>query len=190
MFQWFESKEAFKRYVPRLKALSLAAESWLLEAGRMKGWCGACRQITTLRIVHPGGEGWCDLRENILCECGLNGRMREIVEALNTVIQDSRAQKVLMFERVTPLFSKVQEQYPFVEGCEFLGEDVPGGSLKNIQGTMVRSENMLHLSYSENSFDLVFHGDVLEHVSDTQAALRECGRVLKPRGDAVHLPLF
>jgi len=46
----------------------------------------------------------------------------------------------------------------------------------------VRSEDLQRLSYSEASFDLVVHSDVLEHVPDVEQALAEIHRVLKPGG--------
>jgi SAM-dependent methyltransferase len=38
------------------------------------------------------------------------------------------------------------------------------------------------LPYPGGSFDVVLHSDTLEHVADPMAALRECGRVLGPKG--------
>ena len=46
----------------------------------------------------------------------------------------------------------------------------------------VPQEDITRLSYPDNSFDLVLHSEVLEHVPDTEKALRECRRVLKPKG--------
>jgi SAM-dependent methyltransferase len=38
------------------------------------------------------------------------------------------------------------------------------------------------MPYADGSFDLVVHGDTLEHVPEPVAALRECGRVLSREG--------
>jgi SAM-dependent methyltransferase len=38
------------------------------------------------------------------------------------------------------------------------------------------------LPYNDATFDVVIHSDTLEHVPDPIAALKECGRVLKPDG--------
>ncbi|MEM1330741.1 MAG: methyltransferase domain-containing protein [Planctomycetota bacterium] len=50
--------------------------------------------------------------------------------------------------------------------------------------TLVRypDEDMTSLSFDDGSFDLVVHGDTLEHVPDAVAGLRECRRVLAPGG--------
>lgn len=42
--------------------------------------------------------------------------------------------------------------------------------------------DMMNMSFSDNSFDMILHSDTLEHVSDPVRALSECHRVLKPGG--------
>lgn len=49
----------------------------------------------------------------------------------------------------------------------------------------VKKEDITNLSYEDNSFDLVVHSEVLEHVYDVDRALSECGRILKPNGVCV-----
>lgn len=46
----------------------------------------------------------------------------------------------------------------------------------------IRREDMTALSYPNQSFDLVLHSDVLEHIGDYKKAIAECRRVLKPSG--------
>jgi SAM-dependent methyltransferase len=46
----------------------------------------------------------------------------------------------------------------------------------------VRSEDLMCLSYEDNSFDWVLHSETLEHVPDFQSAWGEIYRVLKPGG--------
>lgn len=45
-----------------------------------------------------------------------------------------------------------------------------------------RKEDITNLSYSNNSFDLVLHSDVLEHIPDIKKTLDETRRILKPKG--------
>ena len=49
----------------------------------------------------------------------------------------------------------------------------------------VAHEDLLALSYSDESFDLVLHSDSLEHVPDVDRALSELYRVLKPGGASI-----
>lgn len=46
-------------------------------------------------------------------------------------------------------------------------------------------EDITCLSYANDSFDLVIHSEVLEHVAEVNKALSECVRVLKPNGVCV-----
>jgi SAM-dependent methyltransferase len=55
------------------------------------------------------------------------------------------------------------------------GEEVPGLALAVGE----------HLPYKDNIFDVVLLHEVLEHVTDDQATLKETRRVLKPGGKAV-----
>ncbi|MCR4317523.1 MAG: class I SAM-dependent methyltransferase [Planctomycetes bacterium] len=76
-------------------------------------------------------------------------------------------------------------------GCEYLGGDRTPGGTYEFQGADVRHENLLALSFQDETFDLVFHGDVLEHVPDYRKALRECARVLRKGGVLVFtVPYF
>lgn len=49
----------------------------------------------------------------------------------------------------------------------------------------VAHEDLLALSYPDESFDLVLHSDSLEHVPDIDCALSELYRVLKPGGASI-----
>jgi SAM-dependent methyltransferase len=46
----------------------------------------------------------------------------------------------------------------------------------------VRSEDLMRLTYPNDSFDLILTSETLEHVPDLDAALREIRRVLVPGG--------
>jgi len=50
----------------------------------------------------------------------------------------------------------------------------------------IPNENILNLSYRDNSFDLVLHSETLEHVADYKKALSECTRILKPGGVCIY----
>ena len=59
---------------------------------------------------------------------------------------------------------------------ELVGEQIPGKSFG------LSSANALALPFADNSFDKVICSEVLEHIPDYRAALREIDRVLKPGG--------
>jgi len=43
-------------------------------------------------------------------------------------------------------------------------------------------QDITHLAYSDNIFDLILHSETLEHIPDVDKAMKECYRVLKPSG--------
>jgi SAM-dependent methyltransferase len=49
----------------------------------------------------------------------------------------------------------------------------------------IRHEDILSLTYSSGSFDIVLHSDTLEHVLDIDRALMEIWRILKPGGASI-----
>ena len=63
---------------------------------------------------------------------------------------------------------------------EYWDDIAPGGSRDG-----VRCENLEMLTFSDESFDLIIHQSVLEHVENPDAALAECARVLRPDGRMV-----
>ena len=49
----------------------------------------------------------------------------------------------------------------------------------------IRREDILFLTYSSESFDIVLHSDTLKHVFDIDRALTEIWRILKPGGASI-----
>jgi len=48
-----------------------------------------------------------------------------------------------------------------------------------------RLDDITHSSLADNTFDLILCTEVIEHIADSSAALREIGRILKPGGIAI-----
>src|SRR3546814_8559711 len=57
----------------------------------------------------PPGD-WANLREGLLCRCGLNSRMRQILVTLDALLaREPSLHEAVVFEQVTPLFPRLRE---------------------------------------------------------------------------------
>jgi len=66
--------------------------------------------------------------------------------------------------------------------CEYIGLDYP-----DTANTMYKTKPTVYgdaqkLTFADNTFDTISFLEVLEHLSNPQAAIHECQRVLKPNG--------
>ena len=116
-------------------------------------------------------------RESQLCaECGANRRVRRIAEALVSLYgENARSIAELVreesFRRLTIAeINSIGRMHAFLA-------DHPGLSYSEYP-----EEDLMKLSYSDASFDLVLTSDTLEHVPDPRLALRETRRVLRAGG--------
>ncbi len=166
-----------------LTSMARHVEALVLDHAGANGFCVGCRRWQ--RFVQPPAAAgdWANLLEGLVCECGLNARMRLILNALDALnCAHGVPSDVAVLERLTPLFPFLQLRLPGLEGSEYLGPDFVSGEEERIGGQLVRHESLLSLSYPTGSLDMLMHFDVLEHVPDIDAALRECRRVLKSGG--------
>lgn len=116
-------------------------------------------------------------RESQLCaECGANRRVRRIAEVLVSLYgESSRSITELMREESFRRLA-IAEINSIGRMHAFLA-DHPGLSYSEYP-----EEDLMKLSYSDASFDLVLTSDTLEHVPDPRLALRETRRVLRAGG--------
>jgi SAM-dependent methyltransferase len=84
---------------------------------------------------------------------------------------------IYMTEQITRSFRWMKARYPNVQGSEYL----VGKELGSVHDG-VRCEDLQQLTFSSGTFDAVISLDVLEHIPDHCAGLREIRRVLKPGG--------
>ena len=79
------------------------------------------------------------------------------------------------------ILEKICRQYP-----NSLGLEVVGSSYQFIDPRIILYDGYV-IPSPENSFDVVFTSNVLEHVTDIGAFVEEIARVLKPGGIAIHI---
>ena len=114
-------------------------------------------------------------RKNALCpKCGSVERHRLYFLYLKQKIPIDRKIKVLHFAPET-ILTNLFKSY---KNVEYLTADLEPKKAMVI-------ENITHLSFANNSFDIIFCSHVLEHIQDDKKAMREILRILKPDGFAI-----
>jgi SAM-dependent methyltransferase len=109
-----------------------------------------------------------------------------LLEVFKNYCEPSKTDEIYITEQVTDFFRHLDKEYPELVGSEYLGPSIKPGKTQD----GVRNENLEALSFDEGQFDFVLSLDVLEHVEDYFASLRELFRVLKPGGTLVFTAPF
>ncbi len=166
----------------------------------IKAWCAACNAVTTMRITwhycgtNPMGAVHPAWTETCACsQCGLNSRMRALIDLLVSKLNLPQRSHIYMAEQITDSFKVVQRQFDNVTGSEYLGANYQSGEIaKEFKGhANVRNEDLGRLSFSDGVFDAVLTQDVFEHIPDYRKTFSESARVLKPGGALVFtVPFF
>jgi SAM-dependent methyltransferase len=146
------------------------------------------RQLIDEWNLNAKWEEWYNHREGEIClSCGGSIRGRQMGSALvnwinqtlgtdfqnaQLAFRDEKAQ-ILKIAEINSCggVHKIINRLPNVSYSEFEPHD-----------HRIRHENLLGLSYGDESFDIILHSDTLEHIPDIDKALSEIWRVLKPGG--------
>jgi SAM-dependent methyltransferase len=154
----------------------------------VSGLCTLCGGDT--RFGPPGRGAGGDLREGLACRrCGINARMRHALALLVEGLDPSTA-RVYVTEQASRGFVWLQHHVPSARGSEY-GLDAARRArfeawYRDVGGRGALCEaDVTALPQPDASLDAVGCFDVLEHVPDYRAALREFARVLAPGGRLV-----
>lgn len=133
------------------------------------GYCSCCRTETTFAALKP----W--LRDNYICRnCWSIPRQRHLQYVLDTRFPGWEHRTV---HESSPSHDFIERfAHDYTSSQYFPG--IPPGSEHN--GS--RCENVESLTFADESIDIFITQDVLEHVFDPAAAVREIHRVLRPGG--------
>jgi SAM-dependent methyltransferase len=136
------------------------------------GYCHCCRQQTRFVITGP----W--LRDQYFCRtCHSIPRQRHINFILDRHYPDWENKEIHESSPGNKFISQWANRYSSSQYYEGVQE----GALHNGH----RCENLEHLTYPDETFDIFITQDVLEHVFHPDKAIQEIMRVLKPGG--VHI---
>lgn len=136
----------------------------------------------------PAWANWIDQREGLQCTyCRSNLRSQQIAQCLINTMNNrlganakNLSELCDMREMQTQMVAETNAAgnlHPYLSKLEGLYYSEYGSYDLNIP-----SEDLQHLSYADNYFDLVINSDVLEHIPNIELALSEIRRVLKPEG--------
>ncbi len=146
------------------------------------GYCNVCKDAVQFYGDWLYSDGITpNYRERLVCEkCCLNNRQRFIayltIKELEVLV--SGPLNIFCYEAVTAFYKWLSGEYPTAIGSEFLGLNLPSGSLVN----GIRHEDAMNLSFSNETMDLLISQDVFEHVPDITKSVSEVSRVLKSNG--------
>jgi SAM-dependent methyltransferase len=138
---------------------------------------GFIEPLTGIRIAPDQIEDYGgQLREGLAVR-GINARVRAVMRLIEYQVNMESWLNLRIFapEAVTPLALKLRGVFPRFIGSEYASDATLREAMYPIP-----FEDLTSLSFQDRIFDLVTTNEVLEHVPDIDAALREIRRVLKP----------
>ncbi|MEZ5796725.1 MAG: class I SAM-dependent methyltransferase [Paracoccaceae bacterium] len=152
------------------------------------GHCGICDRDVTyscdwkMHRTLPDGRIEPIWRERLLCPCGLANRLRASFQFMLGDCGLAPDDPVYLTEQLTPFYAMARTHCRNLTGSEYLRDGTAPG---RVNAAGVRMEDITALSFADDSFRMVGSFEVLEHVPDYKAGLREMCRVLQPGGHLV-----
>lgn len=133
------------------------------------GYCHCCRKNVRFYFAGP----W--LRDQYLCRnCHSIPRQRHINYVLDRYIQNWEVKKLHESSPSNQFISQWAKNYSSSQYFEGVAEGVIHNGF--------RCENLEHLTFADESFDIFITQDVMEHVFHPDKAIQEIMRVLRPGG--------
>lgn len=154
----------------------------LLAGGQFNlGYCVICERRTMFVWNEPY------LRNHYRCvRCWSIPRWRAVIQVLNLCYPGWRDLSIFESSPGGASSEKLKAECARYVPSHFWPDREPGAVFRGI-----RCEDLTHLTYPDESFDLVVTQDVFEHVLHPERAFSEVARILRPGGGHVFtVPLF
>jgi len=149
-------------------------------------YCPVCGSIARIKEIKD------NLRESCLCtKCKSTNRQRQLAYVLCKSVSTLRKKRMRCLMDIvsdSPIIIYNSEAHGAIHNSlsriknyicsEYYGPQHKSGDMVN----GVLHEDLMNLSFKDESFDIVLSSDVLEHVPRPYDAHREIWRVLKPNG--------
>ena len=136
------------------------------------------REERSIRETYRCGGCGASLRYREQARLILNHFSREGSERLADLAAESEFQNLKIYEPglIGP-FRKFFQKLPHYHTSYFWDDVEPGEYREGVQ-----CQDLMHLTYEDDSFDLVLSSDIFEHVRKPFVGFQEVNRVLKPGG--------
>ena len=157
----------FKRIIEILKVIQ-----YLLTGKANRGYCSICEKPTLFIEYGP----W--LRDQYRCIlCNSIPRNRALINVLNSTYPNWQSLAIHESSPGNPASDYLAKK---CTNCSFslYHEDLKPGSYIN----GIRCENLEHMTFPDETFDLFITQDVFEHIFNPEKAFKEIARVLRPEG--------
>jgi len=188
-FHWFDNAAGYRAFVDPGTAQRRASERRMCSRKYQRGFCAYCRRGVAFQ-VNMGlymDEGP-NLREGMVCcLCGLGNRLRLIYKGIEDHCcgpAGLACRRIYVAERITRFFARLARRIPDLAGSEYLSPALASGEIRYHRRSRktIMHQDLQRTSFPDNYFDIVVHGDVLEHVVHYREVLCEILRILAPGG--------
>lgn len=178
--------------LPAVQAQHLIASQVGAAAGTAgwPGWCSLCREPMVFSLPSAAAGQAANLREEMSCpRCRLIARNRAAFALLLDRL-DLESAAVYLTEQASLAYVWLQAVCPRLQGSEYGLDETTRARLQGWYASLggqgaINERDVTRLDFADASLDAIGSFDVLEHVPDYPAALREFARCLRPGGRLV-----
>jgi SAM-dependent methyltransferase len=151
----------------------------------LKGRCFICKEEVVFSIDVPADGSPVNWRETLVCpRCNLINRWRSCLHVFEAICKPTLDDRIYLTETLSPIYQNLAGRFPLISASEYFPEH-EFGEMVQTHTMPVRNEDVTNLRFGDASRDIILCFDVLEHVPDYRAALREFHRVLASGGQLV-----